>query len=352
MDWLKILSAIYILDRVLTRLIGIFESAVQRTEEFVKQVLNIHQLGGGTLGQAAGFATLFRVAGVTDQAALRDIIKIMNSPFNKQQAAGLNMFGITPRMGESALSLFDRLADHLGNVTNVTKRTHAEFLIFGSRMDIANQALVRMTKTQRQQAISLGQMFDPKILGIVQNFMIDVSLLGETIMQRLVYPLMGSLLPVLDDVATSIMHVTNFLGWLNDETGGIFLMVAAFTALGTALGAATMALEALGIAFTVAGLKALFFDAATGQWTALAKGIAVGAAVGVGLGIINDQRNSIAHLEGKDKQADIADNTAKTNDILEDIRGHLIGAGPRGARAVSLIEANYAIARALAMDMG
>lgn len=258
------------------------QEAVQSYVEFGAQVMNLRDLTGASARESVEAAELFRIAGVRDQQAMRETIKIAKDLASAKGNVGLGMLGISPQAGENSIHLLGRITDALNRIPPGLQRTEAAEEIFGSRGVQAILPLLRMTEAQRDAVKDLADSFNSDGLDAVQQFQFATSLLGETIMVKLVYPLAQALLPSIIMVTDAL---TRFIGWvgnLNQQTHGLLAMAVAFGAIGLAVGTVIAVIPPLLAALRSVALVEAVMDALAGNWANLA----IGAAIGIGGGLI------------------------------------------------------------------
>jgi hypothetical protein len=269
---------------IVTSAFGVIAAAVKKaTDEysaFGTEVMNIRDLTGASARESARAASLFRVAGVSDMQAMRDILKLSKDAFSSQGASAMSMLGVPANTGQTGLALFNQIADALQKYPAGIQKAEIETELFGTKGVAALQGLLRMTSEQRQAVLDLSDAND-KSLATLQRFQFASALLGETIQQRIVYPIIEKLLPTILHVLDALTWLTNAFAAADRWSHGFLGVAAAIFAISIATVAAVSAFVQLAKALKLAAVWQAILDALSGNW----KNLAIGAAVAAGVGL-------------------------------------------------------------------
>lgn len=344
----------YLLLQAVRTIIHAFSEVASAAERLSNEILTVQQLSGSSFKEAAGMSALMNVAGVSDAAAMRELIMSIKNTRSVGGRAALYSAGVVPKPGENDLSIMRRYMDALSKMKDSTAKTAREIAFFGSKSTAVMQSLLRMPKALRDIALSVGESIDQRILVNIDVLKKQWALLTETIQDRIIFPMIGLILPPLLDLSGAAIQLANKFGELNDSTGGALaalgLIVGSITAIAGLIGtvvrfwpmiAAGFALFSEGFAIIRGAISLIALFAAGLNPAGLVVGIAAAVIAAItGIKMYSDYHNP------KDKTEE---NTKRAADALDDIRGRMIGGGRNGARIWAESEAEYIIARSIGL---
>lgn len=311
------------------------EKVFQKFIDFAKEVLNIQALTGSTRQQAVQLATLFRVAGISEQLTYRDIANLPKTTRIGRPAEALYTLGVKIKPGENGAELFGDIFKALDKLKDGMIKTRVITDLFGVRGVAAMEGFLQMTKAQREQALLLASTFDGRGLDAVRSFGNSVSLLGETFLLKLVFPILQKVLPAIEKAVDIATQFINVLSYVDNLSGGILGIALAF-------GVVTFAVIALIAALKQMAMWQAIIAALSGNWKAIAAAVAVGA----GFGAID------YYMSRNEKKDKTEDNTRRSAEALEDIQHQMIGGGPRANREASAFDRDMYVGRILAKGLG
>lgn len=309
---------------------------------FVTSVSNLSQLTGSNMQTSARALVLGRVAGL-DTSAVRDLAKPSRAIFSDSGRSALARLGISPNPNASGLEVFDQVAKRLSTMQDGLRKTQIMAQIFGEKGAESMLPLLRMSESQRRAVAELADTYDTGASKAVQEFTFASAMLGETMLQRVIYPIVQQLLPILQRGIELVTWMANVWGNLNDVLGGVPNWAVAMLGFGAAIASIVFIVQKLAAAFAVARSAAIALGVAqavaqfmAGDITALGR-IAVGAAiVGAGAYGLNAAFNAASGSSKKQESAaDKLDRAAdkfvegvnRMGDSLGDLKGKSI---PRG----------------------
>lgn len=324
---------------------GVVNALKEATQSYIAfgiEVANVRDLTGGSALASGRAVSLFRVAGVDDVHAIKDILHLSKTAFSQQGLGALSQIGVSVNQQGSGLTLFNQIADALERYPNGLRKAAIEEEIFGAKGVAAILPLLRLTREQRDAAAALSTTNEEAVDKIVQ-FQFASGLLGETILQKLVYPIAQRLIPALIWVIDAVSAVAGALGEINQMTGGLLGVVAAFLAIGTAVSVL------IGIFRTFIALQkvSVVLDALKaglmGQWQNLAIGaLAAGTAV-IAVSAIGGGGSNESALDANTQA--VNNNTTALNYMADGFDRLNKGGVPRGLSAFDV----QALARSRAL---
>lgn len=309
---------------------------------FGTKVMNLSQLTGSSLQTSARALVLGRIGGL-DSSIVRDLAKPSRAIFSDQGRAGLSKLGILPNPNQSGLEVFDQVAERLSTMQDGLRKTQIMNEIFGEKGAESMLPLLRMTQEQRRAVRELSDSYDTGASQAIQSFTFASAILGETLLQRVIYPIAQQLLPVLQRGAELLTLFANWWGNLNDILGGVPNWAVAMIAFGGSIALVVGIVGKLTAAFKIAREAALALGLAqavgqfmAGDLSALGR-IAIGGAVlGAGVYGFNAVLNSAssatkAQMDAAEKMDQAADKfitgVNRMGDSLDKIRGKNIPSG-------------------------
>ena len=334
--------------------------AIGEAEKFGKEILTIQHITGSTVSQATEFSNLFKVTGAN---GLHDILELTDKLKTAEGIGALSQLGIKLDTKASGLDTLAKVIEALRGVKDGVLKTQLEMRLFGLRGVEALQGILMMTDSQFNAVKRLSEYTDEAGLKAFNSFQVSVSLLGETILQGLVFPILSKVLPAFEWMIDRVTDFVNGLAKINKMTGGILGVALAFGAVaaGIIFAAAAMAAFAatsIGASIAVFTLDTAtaIFDALVGNWGAIAAAAAIGGIVATIAGG-GDWASKIGETIGKwfgnshgsDPHAKALKDLHET--VLE-IKGQMIGGGDRGHRVQAEIEGDYALHRTMVAGMG
>ena len=329
------LTGLYLAARVFRVIAGAIGEAYQEAQSFAKEILNIRDLSGGTMKESVQVAATFKAFGLTDQQGQREILNIAKNLGTQKGAGAVASLGIKVDPGGDGLKTFFKVMDALSHTRAGFERTQAAVKIFGAKAVIALEPMLRGTQHQTEAIAALTAAFNASALPAMEEFQVSVNLLGETILMRLVMPLITKLIPALEWMVDRVSDLVGWLGWLADTTFGISLLSAAFTVLAGVLTLVALRYAALGAKILFAAAAQAVLDALSGNWIPLAVGATVAAGVGIGFGA----SSVAAHNREEDLKDDAtADAVRDLHKTVREIHGTMIGGGERAHRVQSELQ--------------
>jgi hypothetical protein len=204
-----------------------------------------------------------------------------------------------------------------------------------------------------------------------------LNTLGSTILEQWLIPLFEQLEPPLTATVQGITYIANGFKWLNEHTGGLAAEFALVTpviiGIRTAFAFGTAALEK----FTQSLWNASLQTKLNGQSSSIAAGAAgIAGGAGIGMGMKKIAGTALAFLAGPEmalivgavalfmagkdllfpssnsREDEIADNTKRAADSLQQMRIDLIGGGRIAKRIASGMEIDYAMNQRIYQGMG
>ena len=273
-----------------TALAGALRSALADATTYAREVLTIQSLSGSTTHEAAGFATLGRIAGISDMADIREITRSAQSLYTQQGSGALGILGVEHGKNEDSIQVINKVIDALAKMPDGIRKTHLEMEAFGQRGAVALQPLIRATEAQRMAIARLTEGINENALHALDQFAMNVQIMQATLLQKIVIPVAADVAGPLNKIADTLQR----------HGAGNFPEKAINTALET-----------------------------------------------VFLGPILAVYNNFFRHQDK-----IARNSDKMVDSLQDIRGQLIGGGERARRVTSELEVEFAVARLRGKGLG
>lgn len=211
------------------------EKAVEVYSQFGMEVMNIRDLTGDTLHNSARMASLMRVSGMTDMMEVRELLRVGAASFSGKGQQALGLLGIPANVNESGLTLLNQIIDRLNGMQDGILKTQIMEDLFGKRGVAAMLPLLRMTKEQRDAAMELADSFSEADAKAIQSFQVSSALLGQTILQKVVFPIASKLLPMLEGLIMVVTRIVNLFAFLDNILGGIPTWVVAFGGMAVAI---------------------------------------------------------------------------------------------------------------------
>ena len=273
-----IAAGVSVIKGILDTLANALRNAVDRFTSFVRTVMEIEDLTGGTPQQAARLAIGFQAAGINSGMGVREIMHMEQSTRSGRGAAAISQLGIKP--GGDGAEMFMKIVAALSQMQDGVKKTQMIMDIFGQRGAAALGPLLHMTAAQAAQVSLLASHFNGAAVDAVQQFTTGLNILGQTIQIRLVDPFLTKVLPVLTMVIDKVTQLVNYVadiggqiaapfialwnamqpirdlvsqigGWfedilgkINQLTNGLIPLIAATTLLGVAIAGIAIAMAA------------------------------------------------------------------------------------------------------------
>ncbi|MBN9503658.1 MAG: hypothetical protein BGO01_20565 [Armatimonadetes bacterium 55-13] len=305
--------------------------------DFATKVMNLSQLTGSSLKDSARAVVLGRVTGL-DASVVKDLARPSRSVFTAQGQAGLSRLGIMPNPNASGLDIFNQVAERLGTMKDGLRKTQIMAEIFGEKGAESLLPLLRLTSDQRRAVTELADSYDTGASQAIQRFSFASDMAGETLLQRVIYPIAEQLLPVLTMGVELLTLFANWWGNLNDILGGVPNWIVAMTAFGGAVALVVGVVGKLQAAFRMAaaaaldlGVKTAIAEFMAGDLSALGRIFMGGAIVGgamYGLSKLMDSGDQKS--EPMKSAAEKIDNAAdkftsavnRMGDRFDDLKGH------------------------------
>ena len=316
-------------------IVGAYTVATEKLVKFNSEVMNIQSLTGASAKDSVRAENMFRIAGVPDSQAMRDIIRLGKDAFSAQGQGALAQLGVGGG-GQNGLQLFDQIADRLHGMQDGLRKTQIEEQLFGVRGVAAIQPLLRLTRQQRNEINALPDSFDTQMMPSVQAFQAEMSIAGQTILQDFIFPLARSAMPVILTITQTVGGMAEGFNAVNNALGGIpgaivvfgsmFLILAKIVSVVMTLSNAMKLYRAaiIGVAIAQEVLNWV-----SGNWVVAAVGASALAAVGIGGYAIYKNSGGGDEPASKNVSA-LEDNTAalmKLGDSFSGLRGHGVPSG-------------------------
>ena len=258
-------------------------AAVLSADKLVKfghAVMNIQALTGASGKDSVRAENLFRVSGVGDSQQLREIMRLGKAAFSEEGQSALSQIGVSIS-GNNGLKMLDSIIDRLNGMQDGLRKTELEEKIFSARGAASLQPLLRMTKEQRSEIDRLSDSFDTNMLPSIQNFQATMAITGQEILQKFVFPIAQSVMPVLITLTGWISDAANAFNTLNTFAGGSIGVLLGIAAAALTLGKVVQVFMLMRKALMLYNVQLAIMDALTGNWAALAAGAAAIVAGGI-----------------------------------------------------------------------
>lgn len=258
------------------------DGMVSQYQRLGTQILDLRDLTGASGTDAAKAVSLFGAAGINDATQLREILRLSKDLRTAQGTRGLAMLGIAPNPNKTGLQLFNEVIDKASQMQSGLRRTQAIEEIFGARSAAALLPLLRMTKEQRKEAESMGEVWSGPALQALQEFNAETGLLGQAFISHIVVPIAQLVLPALTKATKYLKQFLEALDSPLVKAGATFIIVTTgLTAIATLAIAAVPAITLLTAAFGRLATMQALSDALIPGGIAIIAGAAI-AAAGVG----------------------------------------------------------------------
>lgn len=332
------------------QIVAKFQEFWREAVAFAKEFLDIKSLTGGTDKQAIGIQNRFTAAGIPASSVARDLARLADTGQNPAGQNALSKLHVSrftqgadgTMRRKNGAELFEDVTASLRNMADGVRKVKIETELFGERGAIAMQSVFRITDAQQANLDRLTAAFSGEGAKAITTAQASMNILGQTMMERIVYPITTQVAPVLQFFADKIALVINYFSDLNDAMGGQLgrqlamiagLVGTVITALIINISSLITVLEALLWPFSklfdiiVDGMKKLGIDKILEHF---------------GVDVNGDKR--------KDPLANRALSAAeRTADGMDKLNGKIVGglSSERGNMTKTNIELESAIARAL-----
>ena len=205
----------------ITAMFEVLKTAIAEASEFTRETQALRSVTGGTAGEAAGLHAAFAAAGVSQGMGIREVEKIEQAARTAKGSRALGQLGVGRGSGDG-IKDFTKIIAALSKMQDGVKKTRIEMDLFGARGVASLGPLLRMTEFQTEQIKYLSRTFNGGALTDIERMNTSFNLLGETITQKLIVPLVDDLAPALAGTTNLLITVTDWIGKLHDM-GGSYL---------------------------------------------------------------------------------------------------------------------------------
>ena len=204
---------------------GVGKACVNATNslgEYAEAIANIRDISGESAEQSARAIAKFRMAGLSDQTEIREMLKLAKDLRTQGgvQALGL-VQGLDIRANDSPLQVFDKLAVALRNMPGGLQKAAAESMGVGARLQKSLLDYARLDPKMADAAAKNAYILTDSQISASIDLQNDYRLLGETLLNKVVFPLGTALLPTMRSITDTLIRMVSgmqgFIGWV----GGI-----------------------------------------------------------------------------------------------------------------------------------
>ena len=248
--------------------------------KFARTVMDVRDLTGASVKEATQATLLARVSGMPDATALREILRSSAAAFKGEGQEALSQLGVAATPNESGLKLINDIANALQGIPDGLRKAEIEEKLFGARGVAAMQPLLRLTQRQREETMRLADDFNGAGLASAQQLTYSFNLLGQTMLQDVIFPIAQQMLPLFQGLTTMVLGMAD--GWhrLDTALGGVPSWIVGIVALSGAIYSVVRTVMALTKAYEALIAVQAISAALQGPigWGRLAAGVAVAGA--------------------------------------------------------------------------
>lgn len=313
------------------QVITVVDEAIQRYGEFTRAALNLRDITGSSGAEAASFTAAFNAIGINDRTILRDFLRIARDTNTPHGQKALSEFGVHVTPGTTGTQAFLEASDGISKLQDGLQKTAAMQQLLGVRGVDAFLPWFRATDAQRQALLGLSTVSEEN-LEVMQRFQISSAILGATWEQKVVFPILGLVMPALTQLIGGLQWVMDLFAGIQSATHGIAGFVIVLGAMATGVVVLGVALAALSTTLIFQNTLLAIRAALTGNWAGLAIAAGVGAvALGAGAFALNalDKSKNPDHSRDAHTRAMMA-HTEALKTAAEDWTGLLQVGIPKG----------------------
>lgn len=262
-------------------LFAVMDNVLNRYVKFGAEIMNVMTLTGASSKDSVAAVMMAKAAGMNDTTEIRELMRSGSAVFSGKGQAALARLGIPSNPNQSGLSIINQVSDRLQQMPDGLRKTQIMEDIFGQRGVAAMLPLLRLTKQQREEILALSSSFGTEGLPAIQEYQAATAILGQTLEQKVIFPIAQQLLPVFTRVTRWITMAIKYWDALAPFGKTVASWIAAMVGFGLAIAGAVRAVMYLVNAYRVLAATQAFQAIVAGDMSVIGR-VALGASVAAG----------------------------------------------------------------------